>query len=397
MIKIPRSYRRWRNLIGLAILVVVVYTVSTLRTPQPKGTPIKEIKEPKLEIKITPVDKKLPKLNIDLLDKSLEEEEYGEFAHQLNSLKHSKGDITHEYALLNEKAYKDLPVLYNARQIGHSTKRGISLDYKWRFPLKSLYKLEKQTKDFPKFQIEKIPAQLDRLISVKKLFINNWNQYFYYSRKYDSFKPLTLSGVNDYIGWSQTLIDSLDTLFIMGFPEEFEMAVSHIETIDFTLASTENIPIFETNIRILGGLISAFDISQDYRLLEKAIVVADILLRSFDTPSHDPVLYYNLEIQDRVKIPSTTNYLSEIGSLSLEFTRLSIITGEMSYMTYVMELMDRLLDGQTSSFIENLIPDQLDLSGCESFVKAEEVTNIPKNSEKMILIDQEDELVYCIK
>ena len=48
------------------------------------------------------------------------------------------------------------------------------------------------------------------------------------------------------------------------------------------LNSMAKLSLFETNIRILGGLLAAFDLSQDTRLLNKARDLADRLLPNFD-------------------------------------------------------------------------------------------------------------------
>jgi hypothetical protein len=43
--------------------------------------------------------------------------------------------------------------------------------------------------------------------------------------------------------------------------------------------------LFETTIRIVGGLISAFDLSNDNMFLEKATRLVDMLMPVFDTAS----------------------------------------------------------------------------------------------------------------
>lgn len=77
----------------------------------------------------------------------------------------------------------------------------------------------------------------------------------------------------------------------------------------------------------MAGLISAYDFSGDRGLLTKAVELKDLLLKYFDTPSGFP--YTNFDFENGT--PDTSNpraYLATIGSCQMEFTRLSIITGD---------------------------------------------------------------------
>jgi mannosyl-oligosaccharide alpha-1,2-mannosidase len=80
----------------------------------------------------------------------------------------------------------------------------------------------------------------------------------------------------------------------MDLKDEFSEAVDAVKKIDFTTSPREDIPVFETVIRYLGGLLGAYDISgQKYEiLLEKAEQLAEVLIGAFDTPNRMPVLYY---------------------------------------------------------------------------------------------------------
>ena len=56
--------------------------------------------------------------------------------------------------------------------------------------------------------------------------------------------------------FSLTLIDSLDTLVVMGDIEEFERGVRLVvDTVSFDRDVA--VSVFETNIRVVGGLVSA--------------------------------------------------------------------------------------------------------------------------------------------
>jgi mannosyl-oligosaccharide alpha-1,2-mannosidase len=80
----------------------------------------------------------------------------------------------------------------------------------------------------------------------------------------------------------------------MGLKKEFEDALKALEQIDFSKPNAERVPIFETTIRYLGGLLGAWDISgHKYPILrQKATELGDFLYRAFDTESGIPVPYY---------------------------------------------------------------------------------------------------------
>lgn len=63
--------------------------------------------------------------------------------------------------------------------------------------------------------------------------------------------------------YSLTLIDALDTLAIMGNYSEFQRVVD-ILTTKANFDANINVSVFETNIRIIGGLLSAHMLSNRY-------------------------------------------------------------------------------------------------------------------------------------
>jgi len=93
-----------------------------------------------------------------------------------------------------------------------------------------------------------------------------------------------------FLAAAATLVDSLDTLWIMGLRDEFDEAVAAVAEIDFgRVSSSEHINIFETNIRYLGGLLAAYDLSKRGILLSKAIELGELIYGGFNTPNRMPV------------------------------------------------------------------------------------------------------------
>lgn len=149
------------------------------------------------------------------------------------------------------------------------------------------------------------PVRLQRLKAVQQAFEHSWKGYKKYAWGHDELAPKTRSHRKKFGGWGATLVDALDTLWIMEMKEEFEEAVEFVQTIDFTYSTKDKIPVFETTIRYFGGLIAAYDVSEGKYpvLLEKAKVLADVLFGIFDTPNRMPVLYY--EWKPYIELPTS--------------------------------------------------------------------------------------------
>lgn len=169
-------------------------------------------------------------------------------------------------------------------------------------PAAEVIKLPKQqSKAIPKLQAKfkdesssNKQERLQRLSAIKSEFKHAWQGYKQVSMGHDEVKPLSKESEDPFNGWGATLVDSLDTLWIMELKDEFSEAVDAIKKIDFKTSLREDIPVFETTIRYIGGLLGAYDISgHRYSvLLEKAEELAEILIGAFDTPNRMPHLYY---------------------------------------------------------------------------------------------------------
>eukprot|EP00435_Cladocopium_sp_Y103_P001648 s2810_g1.t1 len=107
-----------------------------------------------------------------------------------------------------------------------------------------------------------------------------WSNYERHAFGRDQLKPVTGRGVDSWGGVAQTLVDSLDTLWMMGFHEEFHRAAEWAEA-NLNFDKDLNVNYFETSIRHLGGLLSAYVFSQRPGLLLKAIDLAQRLAQVF--------------------------------------------------------------------------------------------------------------------
>jgi len=223
-----------------------------------------------------------------------------------------------------------------------------------------------------KFNDETTDAKINRekrQKHVKAQFQKSWNGYKTYAWMHDELSPQSGNFRDPFCGWAATLVDALDTLWIMGLEEEFETAVKAVGKIDFTTTTRNEIPVFETTIRYLGGLLAAYDVSGGKFgvLLEKAIELADVLMGTFDTPNRMPELYYNWKpaFTSQPHRAGTRSNLAELGSLSLEFTRLAQLTKEPRYYDAVARVSTALGEFQDrGTKLGGIFPDDVDASGC---------------------------------
>ena len=102
--------------------------------------------------------------------------------------------------------------------------------------------------------------------------------------------PRTGFGNKEWGHIGMTILDSIDSLKILGLHKEFDDATTWVrDNANFDRSHT--VSVFETNIRIIGGMISAYDLTHNSLFLDKAVDMANRLLPAFDTPSGYPKVY----------------------------------------------------------------------------------------------------------
>jgi mannosidase alpha-like ER degradation enhancer 2 len=158
---------------------------------------------------------------------------------------------------------------------------------------------------------------------VKQEFLHAWRGYKQYAWNHDDLKPLSKS----YRDWYaeplyMTPIDSLDTMILIGLKDEAE------ETKEFLLKNLSfdkdiYVSNFEITIRILGGLLSIYQLTGDKRFLAFAEDLGTRLLPVFDSPTGLPYRFVNLKT-GKARGPETNP--AETGTLLIEFGTLSKLT-----------------------------------------------------------------------
>ncbi|OJD27568.1 hypothetical protein ACJ73_01047 [Blastomyces percursus] len=207
-----------------------------------------------------------------------------------------------------------------------------------------------------------LSRQKPRQEAVKQSFIRAWDAYRSYAWMRDEVTPITKGSYDSFGGWAATLVDSLDTLWIIDLKDEFHEAVRAVANIDFTTTETEEINVFETTIRYLGGLLSAYDLSGEQSLLTKATELGNILYAAFDTPNRMPVTHWKIHsaFLGLEQEASGVCLLAEVGSLTMEFTRLSQLTKDPKWYDAVHRIIKILEERQSKTKLPGMWPLVLD-------------------------------------
>ncbi|KAJ1641701.1 hypothetical protein LPJ64_006364, partial [Coemansia asiatica] len=222
----------------------------------------------------------------------------------------------------------------------------------------------------------------------KAAFYHAYNGYMKYAFPFDELNPITCSGrgrdrldpknigINDVLGdYLLTLVDTLDTLAVLGDKAAFAKAVA--DTIQFlpNFDIDSHVQVFEVTIRMLGGLLSAHIIATDEmdtlgmrlgqngtayngELLRLARDLGYRLLPAFEaSPNGVPYPRTNLK---RGFDPSETSKTctAGVGTLLLEFGTLSRLTNETIFEDIAIHALNEMWLERSKS---NLFGDGYDL------------------------------------
>lgn len=161
---------------------------------------------------------------------------------------------------------------------------------------------------------------------VKTEFMHAWNGYKKYAWGHDDLKPVSKT----FRDWYETEtllmtpVDSLDSLYMLGFKAEADKTRKYI-TDNLSFDKDIDVQNFEIVIRILGGLLSSYQMTGDKKLLALAEDLGNRLLPAFNSPTGMPYRYVNLKtgkVKDAISNPAET------GTLLIEFGTLSKLTNK---------------------------------------------------------------------
>ncbi|KAJ3341281.1 Endoplasmic reticulum mannosyl-oligosaccharide 1,2-alpha-mannosidase [Gonapodya sp. JEL0774] len=215
------------------------------------------------------------------------------------------------------------------------------------------------------------------LEQIRRMTRHAWSNYYSLAGGCDELKPVTKlcrnwSGDNPTL---MTPIDSLGTLWIMNLKDEFEEAKELVQK--WNVTGPIRASFFETVIRVLGGLLSAHDLTGDHMFLEKAVIFATRAEQAFDPLTGLPGSTFNMQsssdeaertarsssaaaqldttaeadlddpVLSRLRHPDAPYSgahlsLAEVGTFQLEMSYLADVTGEERWLRYVERCNDYL-------------------------------------------------------
>lgn len=217
-------------------------------------------------------------------------------------------------------------------------------------------------------KIDSGPDWKARQQRVKEAFIHAWSGYQTYAMGYDELMPVSKRGIDGLGGLGATVVDALDTAMIMGVDEVVHEAGSWIEKhLSQRIDKKGQVNLFETTIRVLGGLLSAYHLSGGEHgsnasakgpkptvYLDTAKDLADRLLISF-TSSPSAIPFSDVVLRDRSAHPAPDGLSStaEVSTVQLEFNYLSSLTGDPKYSLESMKVLEHM---KTLPKVKGLVP-----------------------------------------
>nr|XP_006626500.2 PREDICTED: mannosyl-oligosaccharide 1,2-alpha-mannosidase IA isoform X1 [Lepisosteus oculatus] len=187
------------------------------------------------------------------------------------------------------------------------------------------------------------PETRERRARIKEMMKFAWDSYRRYAWGSNELKPSSKQGHSSNLFGSiqgATIVDALDTLYMMEMYEEFEVATEWVEkNLDFNVNA--EVSVFEVNIRFVGGLLSAYYLSGKEVYRKKAVELGEKLLPAFKTPTGVPWALLNLKSGIGRNWPwasGGSSILAEYGTLHLEFMHLSKLSGNPVFAEKVMNI-----------------------------------------------------------
>ncbi|TDL22866.1 seven-hairpin glycosidase [Rickenella mellea] len=166
---------------------------------------------------------------------------------------------------------------------------------------------------------------------VVKIFTDAYQTYRRVAFGHDDLQPVSLTFNDGRNGWGATIVDSMSTMAIMGLDDLFNEALAFSSKIDFSQSKVdESVSVFETTIRYLGGLLSAYQLSGSKHqvLVDKAKQVGDKM--AFAWVGNNSIPFGELNFTTNTPFIQTSN-IAEAGTITLEWSMLSKLTGNDTY------------------------------------------------------------------
>ncbi|MEV8098406.1 glycoside hydrolase family 47 protein [Kitasatospora sp. NPDC085879] len=193
-----------------------------------------------------------------------------------------------------------------------------------------------------------LPSDAQAAREIRDEFVHSWEGYKRAAWGYDEVRPVS-GGRNDFFADGRTfglsMVEALDTLWLMELDDEVALAADWIEN-ELDPAQDADVQVFETIIRLVGGLVAGYLCTGRQPLLDRGRELADRLLPAFTrSPTGMPYRYVNLRTG---AVSGNTSPLAEIGSNILEFGMLSKLTGNQKYWDAARRAMRAVFDRRSA-------------------------------------------------
>ena len=173
----------------------------------------------------------------------------------------------------------------------------------------------------PKAEFRAVPADRRRA-AVAASVRHAWRGYRDHAWPADELAPVTRRGIA-WLDVGLTIVDALDTLLMVGLDDEAREARDWLASPAMRFDADRNANVFESTIRVLGGLVAAHNLGGDTEsghLLAKALDLAEKLVPAFKTKTGIPIMDVNFRTGDPHQPKWTQkSSLSEAGTLVLEW------------------------------------------------------------------------------
>ncbi|KAL7018304.1 hypothetical protein ACKWTF_010717 [Chironomus riparius] len=181
----------------------------------------------------------------------------------------------------------------------------------------------------------------ERQQAVVNAMRHSWTGYKTFAFGHDNLKPISQT-YSDWFSLGLTIIDSLDTLYIMDMQEEYQEARKWVEE-SLKLDVNRDVNLFEVTIRVLGGLLSIYHLSGDEIYMTKALELGKRLMPSFDSTSGIPYSDVNLfSMQAHSPKWSPDSSTSEVTTIQLEFRDLSRISNDPTFENAITRVSEKV-------------------------------------------------------
>ncbi|EDW84347.1 uncharacterized protein Dwil_GK18972 [Drosophila willistoni] len=178
-------------------------------------------------------------------------------------------------------------------------------------------------------------TDLRRREKIKEMMLHAWKNYEKFAWGSNELRPIARrvhsGGVFGAHKLGATIVESLDTLYIMGLEEQYKRGRDWVNT-HLTLDKiNKTLPVKDLNSCFLGSMLTLYSFTGDVMYLKKAVHIADKLLPAFETPTGVPQPKINVVTGSLQEGPFGNTYLADFGALYLEFYYLSDLTGNSTY------------------------------------------------------------------